>query len=105
MSESITPTRFLVRGLQFFGVAIALALVLTALAPIGSIRGIAALGLACAVAGFTLELCALRKMDPHALPMLWFRIRESIRHARAMATTVAESIQAAAGAALSRPVR
>jgi drug/metabolite transporter (DMT)-like permease len=105
MNDSMTPTRFLVGGLQFFGVAIALALALTALAPIASIRGIAAIGLGCAVAGFALELGALRRMDPHTLSVIGFRIREAVRRLQEMASTAAEAIHAATAAMLSKPAR
>ena len=53
------PTGFILAGLRFFGTAAALGLALVALAPIGGVRLLGLVGLACAVTGLVLHaLCA-----------------------------------------------
>ena len=75
----MTTTRFLVAGINFFGVAAAVAIATALLAPIDAIRFLGVVALAFAGAGFLLQLRALQRFDPHAYMVLSFRFRSALR--------------------------
>ena len=88
-----TRTQLAVGASQFFGIAIAIALGLVIAAPIGSIRGFALIGLACAVAGLVLALLELRSVDPHAFMVLRFRLDQIVQRVKAAGTGAGRSIR------------
>ena len=91
-----TRTQLAIGASQFFGIAIAIALGLVIAAPVGSIRGFALIGLACAVAGLALALFELRSVDPHAVMVLRFRLDEILRRVKAAGSAAARAIRSAA---------
>ena len=68
-------TRFLIAALYFFGIAAGVAIAVALLAPIDAIRFLGVVALACAGAGFLVQLGALQRFDPHAYMVLPFRVR------------------------------
>ena len=74
------PTRFILAGLQFFAGAAVFAIVIALLAPIDPVRFLGVIGLACAGAGFVVQLHALRRVDPHAFMVLRARLHAGARH-------------------------
>ena len=68
-------TRFLIAALYFFGIAAAVAIGVALLAPIDAIRFLGVVALACAGAGFLVQLRALQRFDPQAYMVLTFRLR------------------------------
>ncbi len=58
------PTRFIVAGLHFFGLAAAVAIVVALLAPIDAIKFLGVVALACAGIGFLVR--ALRAAAPRS---------------------------------------
>lgn len=73
------PTRFMLAGLQFFGIAAAVAIAVVLLAPMDFMRFLGVVALACAGVGFLLHLHALQHFDPHAFITLRSRFHSGAR--------------------------
>ncbi len=87
------PTRFILAGLQFFAGAAVFAIAIALLAPIDPVRFLGVLGLACAGAGFVVQLHALRRVDPHAFMVLRFRLHSGVRHVATFLGRVASALR------------
>jgi uncharacterized membrane protein len=72
------PTWFINAGLRFFGGALIAALIVVAVAPLGAIRLLGLIALACAIAGLVLHLYAMRANDPRALTALGHRLHSML---------------------------
>jgi hypothetical protein len=83
------PTRFIIAGLHFFGIAAAVAIAVALLAPIDFVKFLGVMALACAGSGFLLHLYALRRLDPHAFMVLRFRFRSALHGVRAASSRAA----------------
>jgi hypothetical protein len=105
LKATIMPTRFLIGGLHFFGIAATVAIGVALLAPIDAVRFLGVLALTCAGTGFLVHLCALQRLDPHAFMVFSSRFREAPHTARAIASRVAGILTGAADSASSRSVR
>lgn len=99
------PRGFILAGLRFFGTAAALGLALVALAPIGGVRLLGLVGLACAVTGLVLHIFALHRVDPEALPALRSRFEASVNRTLARGLHVASIVGGGAYSALVRAMR
>lgn len=85
------PTRFVVAGLHFFGLAAAVAIVVALLAPIDAIRFLGVVALACAGTGFLFQLYALQRLDPQGYLDLTARIQASVDRIRAFGSRTART--------------
>ena len=81
-------TRFLIAALYFFGTAAAVAIGVALLAPIDAIRFLGVVALACAGAGFLVQLRALRRIDPDAYMVLAVRCRAALLPLRALVANI-----------------
>jgi hypothetical protein len=98
------PTRFVVAGLHFFGLAAAVAIGVALLAPIDAIRFLGVVALACAGTGFIVQLYALQRLDPQAFLELRARFRASIDRIRAFGSRTARTYTGATHSSSSRSV-
>ena len=83
------PTRFLLAGLHFFGLAAVVAIVVALLAPIDAIRFLGVIALACAGTGFLVQLYALERFDPQAFLELRARFHASLHRIHAFGSRTA----------------
>lgn len=98
------PTRFLIAGLRFFGMAAAVAIVVALLAPIDAIRFLGVVALACAGMGALVQLYALQRLDPHGFMELRARFQSALHRVRDAGSRAAGTY-ADAGHSPSRSVR
>ena len=98
-------TRFLIAALYFFGIAAAVAIAVALLAPIDAIRFLGVVALACAGAGFLVQLEALQRFDPHAFMVLTHHFRAALRRLRALGARIAGTVGGAPQSTSSRSVR
>ena len=98
------PTRFVVAGLHFFGLAAVVAIFVALLAPIDAIRFLGVVALACAGAGFLVELYALQRLDPEAFLAVSARFRGLLDRMRAFGSRTAKSYTGATQSSSSRSV-
>jgi len=89
-------TRFLLGGLQFFGIAAAVAIAVALLAPMDAMRFLGVISLACAGLGFMLHLYALQRVDPHAFMVLRSGARAAVQSIGSALSRVASILTGAA---------
>jgi hypothetical protein len=96
------PTRFLIGGLYFFGIAAAAAIAVALLAPIDFVRFLGVVALACGGTGFIVHFYALQRLDPHAFMVLRSRFQAALH---AVGSRAAGILNGAAQSATSRSIR